>query len=169
MNEPRTAYIFTDANIIFNFSALDYLELLVRLPDSDFVIPNEVLQEITRPIQREAVQGMIDTGLFKTDVVEGPEAVAIYAELHRRLGSGESACLTLAQMKNGILASDEKRALRRLAIERIGPARIVGTQDLLVRMIKADIITVEQADLAKNILAASRFKMKIRSFEDLLE
>ena len=80
----------------------------------------------------------------------------------------DAACLAVAATSGCHLASDEKKRFRRKAIEMIGEARIVRTEDLLVAAIHCGICTVAQADEYKLILAGKRYAMPFLSFADQL-
>jgi predicted nucleic acid-binding protein len=92
-----------------------------------------------------------------------------YAELRRVMGKGEAACLALAEARGWIVASDEKKRFRREVIARLGEERLVTTAGLFVLAIRAGLLSVEEADQAKAILERHRFRMKFRSFRELVE
>jgi predicted nucleic acid-binding protein len=94
--------------------------------------------------------------------------LALFVELRRSLGMGEAACLALAVHRGALVASDEKRAFRREAETRLGPGRILNTPGLLLLSIRRGLLTVEEADEIKNTLESKRFRMKFRSFKELL-
>jgi hypothetical protein len=74
----------------------------------------------------------------------------------------------LAQTKNWYIASDEKRVFRREALARLGEGRILTTAGLLVLAIRANLLTVEQADQIKLVLETKRFRMAFGSFRDIV-
>ena len=80
----------------------------------------------------------------------------------------EAACLALAATVGCHIASDEKKRFRRKAIELIGEARILGTEDLLLEAIRYGHITVAQADGYKVVLAENRYTMPFASFAERL-
>ena len=92
----------------------------------------------------------------------------IFAELRRRFGRGEAACLALAVVNDWAVASDEGRWFRREVETRVGAQRLVGTVELFLQAIRAGLLTVEQADADKATLGARRFKMGFKSFGDLI-
>jgi hypothetical protein len=65
------------------------------------------------------------------------------------------------------VASDEGGAFRREADARLGTGRIINTPGLFLMAIRAGILSVEQADEAKEILERHRFRMRFRSFREL--
>lgn len=101
--------------------------------------------------------------------IRHPEDIRIFAELLGRLGRGEAACLVLAKRHGWTIASDEKGRFRREALKRVGNHCLIGTSDLYVRAIQAELLTVEEADSDKAILEGKRFRMAFASFRDKLD
>jgi len=84
------------------------------------------------------------------------------------LGKGEAACLAMAQHRGWVVACDERRAFLREARRRVGETRLLNTPGLILLAIRQSKMTVEEADEAKKVLETRRFRMKFRSFGDLL-
>ncbi len=89
------------------------------------------------------------------------------AELGARLGAGESACLAIAKVRGYSIATDDTQAMR-IATELLGPGRVLTTPGLLLVAIRADVITVEDADSYKAILERRRFNMGFHSFREFV-
>ena len=106
--------VAADANILINFIHLQRLDLLGRLTEYEFVMPEEVRGEITDPNRHAALLGAIDAGILRLVVIEDVPTLRLFAEL-TGLGRGEAACLSLAITQNRLIASDEKRTFRREA------------------------------------------------------
>lgn len=85
-----------------------------------------------------------------------------------KLGSGEAACLALAQSRGWLIASDERRVFFREVVRRLGPGSILNTAGLFVLAIHSGAITVDEADDAKALLERHRFRMRFASFRDVL-
>jgi len=85
------------------------------------------------------------------------------------MGKGEAACLAMAEARGWMIASDEKKRFRREVTARLGLERLVTTAGLFVIAIRAGVISVEEADQAKEILERHRFRMAFRSFRELVE
>lgn len=160
--------VVTDANIIINLIHVDQLDLLVRLPGYQFVVPDQVVEEVTDPSQSCVLEKAIQRGVLTKEAVTDVEGLTLYAEFTRIMGRGEAACLTLAVTRGWLLASDEKRVLRREAVTRLGTGRLLNTPGIILLAIKAGLLTVEAADRARAILETRRFRMAFSSFGDLL-
>lgn len=85
-----------------------------------------------------------------------------------RGGRGEAACLSMAERRGWLVASDERGRFLRMARKRIGEGRILNTPGLLVLAIRSGVLSVDDADVLKARLETHRFKMKFDSFRDVL-
>ena len=169
MSAPTvTTVVITDTNVVINFLHIGQLALLGELPTYRFQLPIEVLQELTDPEQRAAVDNAIAAGQLDLLVIDALDTLALFGDLRDLMGRGEAACLALAATAGCHLASDEKKRFRRKVIELIGEARILGTEDLLVEAIRCGRITVAQADGYKLVLAENRYTMPFASFAERL-
>ncbi|HAA04631.1 MAG TPA: hypothetical protein DCE18_14895 [Syntrophobacteraceae bacterium] len=166
--DHHTTVVLMDANVLINLIHIGQLDLLGRLPGLRFVVPDHVMVEITEMGQAEALRLAVEAKVLEPTTITSLDEMTIYAELHRTLGQGESACLAIAIHRSHSVASDEKRAFRRAAVKKIGEARILTTERLLLLAIRAGLASIAQADQWKLVLEKQRFKMKFASFQDLL-
>lgn len=132
-------------------------------------MPDEVVAEILNEEQSAALRAAIDASHLASVGFQGTEELTAFAVLASFLGKGESACLALAQQRGWWVASDEGGAFRREAQQRLGSVRLINTPGLLLSAIRAGILTVEEADQAKAVLEQHRFRVRFKSFRDLLE
>jgi predicted nucleic acid-binding protein len=144
------------------------LALLGREVGLRFVVPDEVVAEVTEPEQLRTLESAIADGSLRREAITSPDELAVFAELSQILGLGESACLAIASSRGWLVACDEKRVFLREARNRLGAGRIVNTPGLYVLWIRAGVLSVEEADAAKAILDANRFKMTFSSFREVI-
>ena len=164
----RRLIVLADASVLINFALAGLLEKLGALKEFSFAVPENVLAEIIDPIQRSLVEQAIDNSILALARVEGA-ALQRFVELAEVMGSGESACLALAEESDdSLVASDERRLFLRTTEKLLGPGRIVTTPDLMVRLIRAGSLSVDGADEAKQLLEQKRFKMRFGSFRELV-
>jgi hypothetical protein len=97
-----------------------------------------------------------------------PAELTVYADLIQTLGFGEAACLSLAQCRQWLIASDEKKKFRSKTLARLRAGRLLNTPVILTLAISSGFLTVEDADRAKAVLEQHRFIMSFRSFRDVL-
>jgi len=160
--------VVTDANVLINLIRIGQLPLLGQLDGYRFLVPAEVVNEITEPDQREALSWALTEGHLEQLVVDTMESLQLFAELRDVMGMGEAACLALAATRGCHIASDEKKRFRRRAMELIGEQRIVRTEGILLTAIRQERISVAEADGFKAVLAANRYAMSFGSFSELL-
>jgi predicted nucleic acid-binding protein len=161
--------IVTDANVLINLIHAGRLDLLGALTTFEFVVPDHVIAEITVHAQRQALEIALRRGALSKRSITDPRELAAYAELRCIMGSGEAACLAMAEVQGWLIASDEKRRFRREVIARLGEGRLVTTAGLFVMAIRAGTLSVEEADQAKGILQRHRFRLPFKSFRELLD
>jgi predicted nucleic acid-binding protein len=160
--------IVADANVLINFIHVGQLALLAALPGYEWVVPEDVVAEITDPVQREQLNHAIASQQFRVETVTDPEDLVQYAELRRTLGRGEAACIVLAARHGWLVASDERGKFQREMTACLGSGHLVNTAGLFVTGIRAGLISVEVADAAKSILEQHRFRLPFRSFREVL-
>ena len=171
MSPPASApirVVVTDTNILINLIHVGFLDLLSKLPAYTFVVPEEVVKEVSDPRQRQALEEALSCGVLQVVQLTDPAELTAYAQLITFLGNGEAACLSFAEYRNWLIASDEKKKFRREALARLGSARMLNTPGILILAIKAGLLTIEEADNAKAVLQTHRFAMSFNSFRDVL-
>jgi predicted nucleic acid-binding protein len=164
---PPVRIIVADANVLINLIHVGQLALLGALPGYEFIVPHDVVSEITEVQQRATLEAALAAGHLRQESITDPQELAGYAELRAIMGRGEAACLALAESRGWLIASDEKRPLRREVDSRIGPGRLITTPGLFILAIRAGVLTIEEADCAKNLLEQRRFRMSFHSFRDV--
>jgi len=160
--------VVTDANILINLIHVRCLALLGGLPGYEFVVPDEVVREVTDTDQCGALQAAITSSVLRLITIDDLPTLELFAELRAIMGPGEAACLSLAAKRGWLIASDERRVFRREALGRLGPGRIVNTAGIFLLAIRAGVMTIEEADDAKAELEHHRFRMAFTSFRDLM-
>lgn len=168
MTVVPTTVVVADANVLINLIHVDRLDLCARLPGFEFVIPDHVVQEITRPEQRAALDAAIEARHFRIVRITDPVDILDLTGLIAFLGRGEAACLVLASRNSWSIASDERGRFRREALARMPEDRLFGTVEIYVRSIQAGLITVEEADADKGVLEEHRFRIRFTSFREML-
>jgi predicted nucleic acid-binding protein len=115
----------------------------------------------------------LDAGALTEQRVDDPNEIDIFLRLgrHPRLGAGERSAIAVALNRGHMLAIDDNRAITKALHEAgLSGAKlpIIRTQDIVVALIRAGILTVEAADAILADWAANhRFKLKIGSFAEL--
>jgi predicted nucleic acid-binding protein len=160
--------VSTDACILINLLRAHRLDLLGAVPPYVFFIPKEALGEITYPDQQAELQEALDRGWIQETRLEAIAELQIFARANEQLGSGESACLALAQARNWILGTDDSKGAKWGKVISASGIQILNTPGILLLAIRQGVLTIEQADEIKTLLEASRFRMGFASFRDLV-
>jgi predicted nucleic acid-binding protein len=164
----RRARVVCDTCILVNFARIARLDLLVEHPDYRFVVPDQVLDELTEPGQRVYVDAAIASGglelVVSSDLAEITKAV----ELRRHMDRGEAVAFAVAEHRGWRIATDEGRRTRRMIVEQLGATRLLTTPAIILQCIRAGVLTVADADAIKAELERHRFRMGFASFADLI-
>jgi predicted nucleic acid-binding protein len=158
MSPPRSSIVrvvVTDTNILINLIHIGRLDLLGKLPTFSFVVPEEVVKEVTGPDQAKALQTAISSGRLQEVQLSDPAELKVYANLIQILGSGEAACLSLAECRQWLIASDEKKKFRRETLARLGTGRLLNTPGILTLAITSGILTVRRRRRRKGSAGAA--------------
>lgn len=169
------AIVVTDTSVLINFLKIDRMDLVGSHP-AGFLATDHVRDEISDryPAQIERYAAALKAGLVSEESVVDPVEVALFGRLSAtpRLGPGECSAIAVALNRHHALAIDDGRAIRH-ALREAGLAgyaiTILRTQDVIVELIRASVLTLSQADEIKAVWEAHhRFRISVRSFADLL-
>ncbi len=165
---PRQAHAICDACVLINLSLIHELRLLGALEDFRFFVPQAVLDEMLKESQRKEVRMALEKLWLRKATLDSEEEDALVQELRPMYGAGESACLAMAQSRKWHVVTDESGALAGEICRRVGVGRQIGTVAILVEAVRRRLLLVAQADAHKAKLETHKFKMKIRSFAEIL-
>lgn len=163
----RTFVVVSDTSVLINLLHIERTDLFARTPGYEFILPEEVINEVTDANQHRLLQQAIADGFLARITITDTEEIALMRELSGRLGAGESACLAVAKVRDCVVATDDGLAAR-VAAELLGEGRVLTTPGLLVLAIRAELITINEADGYKRALEARRFVMGFDSFGDVV-
>ncbi len=167
--------VVADTSVLINFLKIDRMDLLGRYPGR-LLATDHVQSELADdyPEQRARYEAAVTGGLLDTCSVTDPAEVSLFGRLGPgvRLGAGECSAIAVALSRGFAIAIDDNRAIK-IALreaELAGKTLIVlRTQDIVVALIRASALTVEEADRVKAVWEQRhRFRLKVRSFQDLL-
>lgn len=141
-----------------------------------FLATDHVWSEVTDdyPALRARYEAAVAAGHLDTCTVVDPAEVALFLRLGPgvRLGAGECSAIAVAMTRAYAIAIDDGRAIK-IAIrgaELTGAELVVlRTQDIIVTLIRASVLTIDESDQIKADWEQNhRFRLKARSFRDLL-
>lgn len=168
MSFDARAIALIDTSVLLNFLAVDRVDLLSRHPELRFVVTDHVRGEITdrRPEQLTRFEAAVTQRLISQSSVSTPRALELFGELQKmsQLGIGESAAAAAAIALDAPMATDDRRAAK--IIGKLFPALVMlDTAQIVRELIKAGVLTVEEADTLKTEWELRhRFKLPFSSF-----
>ena len=139
-----------------------------------FLATDHVENEISDEAQRAAFRAAVAAGHLDTCTVNDPREVELFLRLQPgvRLGAGECSALAVAVNRRHAVAIDDNRAVSRAFRDAgLGDMRIeiLRTPDVMIALIRAGVLTVEEADLIKDEWAREhKFRINAATFADLL-
>ena len=163
--------IVADASVLINFLRIDRMDLIAR-HSHRFLVTDHVAAEVTDfyPDERTRLDVALHAGVLQQVSVDGQREVALFGALtvSGRLGIDERSAIALAICRGYVLAMDDRRAIKQ-AREEKSALRILTTRDLVVTMIRENLLSVSEADKLKELWADHhKFRLPIKSFSDLI-
>lgn len=166
--------ILFDADVLIHFSKAEALDILLELYPGRISVLEQVRQELWETsaariwLEAQFVAGTVE----HVELPAVGEVIQEYAQLLRRMGKGESACLVLARHDDRYLASSNIRDIQKYCNKnKIG---FVTTMDVVCMLEDAGIWSRSACDtfittvkargsrLPVKTLAAYRKKFKVR-------
>jgi predicted nucleic acid-binding protein len=75
--------VITDSNVLINLMHVDRLDLLGRIPGHEFVVPDEVREELTEADLRAMIDDMAARGTLKLQSITDLDARSIFVASRR--------------------------------------------------------------------------------------
>jgi predicted nucleic acid-binding protein len=169
--------LIADTSVLINFLKIDRISLLGKHSPRCAII-DHVLAEITDfyPDQQSRLNAAIHEAYVEVTPVTADAEVDLFARLQglpsRPLGAGECSAIAVALTRGYSLAMDDRLAIRHtraFASSAGAKVQVLTTQDIVVRLIRAGALRIEQADVMLVAWRSQhRFNLPIKSFADLL-
>jgi len=156
-----------DTSVLINFLCIDRMDLIGQYPEP-FIATDHVAGEIVDayPEQQARYAAALSAGYIAEESVTDPNEVNTFLRLGKsgRLGAGERSAIAVAFNRAYTLAIDDSRALKS-AIREAGISghslHSIRTQDIVVSLIRAGKITIQEANAIKETWANHhRFRFK---------
>ena len=168
-----SAVVVADTSVLLNFLKIGRMDLIGSHPRR-FLATDHVENEISDHAQRAAFLAAVAAGNLDTCTVTDAREVELFLRLGPgvRLGAGECSTLAVAVNRGYAVAIDDNRALSRAFGEAgLESARIeiIRTPDVMIALIRAGVLTVEEADAIKDEWARQhRFRINAATFGVLI-
>lgn len=172
-----TDSIFFDTDCICAFLWIKEESLLEKMFPGKIVIPQEVYNEIDRPMiphLKTRIDQLIDNGsaiVMSMDI--SSEEYALYIELttnsgqNKVIGSGEAASISLAKKHDGVLGSNNLKDVG-FYINKYSLKNLT-TGDILVKAFQEGLITEEEGNTIWTNMLKKKRKIGANSFTEFLE
>lgn len=152
--------VATDTSLLLNFLRIDRTDILGALPGFRFHVLNHVVNEVTK----EPHASRLEEALREAHVIEFEltdlDAIADYNALRVSLGDGEAATIAAGAHLQWIIGIDEKGRAKLEAIARVGEQNVLNTPGILVHAVRAELLTLEEAEQVRLDLAAQSYRIK---------
>jgi predicted nucleic acid-binding protein len=167
--------LIADTSVLINFLKVDRMHLIGRhVPRC--VITEHVVAEVADLYlqEKDRLNAALADGHLEVTTVSEEAEVEMFGRIQQagRLGVGESSAIAVALKRGYSLAIDDRRAIRdarALAATEGAALTVLGTRDIVVRLIRAGHLSVEQADiLLVSWRTQHRFDLPIRSFSEII-
>lgn len=166
--------LIADTSVLINFLKIDRMNLIGRHAPR-CVITEHVVAEVTAlyPDQKDRLGAAIFAGHLEVISVTEEAELELFGRIQRagRLGVGESSAIAVALNRGYSLGIDDRRAIKdaqALAESEGGALTVWGTREIVVRLIQAGHLSVEQADvMLVSWRTQHRFNLPISSFSEL--
>lgn len=167
----RPELIVADTSVLINFLVIDRMDLLARYARR-VLVTDHVAGEITStyPDERRRYEAAVTAGAVEELRVDAEAELVLFARLAAsgRLGAGECAAIAVAISRRHALAIDDRRATRE-ARALVPAMEVLGTQAIMVELIRQGIVTASEADvLLAEWAGKHRFRLKITSFAEIV-
>ena len=171
MSFTSLSAIAADTSVLINFLRVDRMDLIAR-HSHQFVVTDHVAAEVTDfyPDQRTRLDIALQSGFLQQVSIDDQQEVTLFGSLiaSQRLGSGECSVIALAVCREYTLAIDDRRAANQARGVR-HDLRILTTRDLVIAMIRENLLSIAEADDLKERWAnRHRFRLPIESFSDVI-
>lgn len=150
-SEPVTTVV-VDATVIIHLAKAGKLHLLGSFERWHFVVPDQVVGEVSYPEQAAALASALEEGHLRQESSTDLKEMARYAVLRQRMGSGEAACIAMAESRGWIVASDDQgKAFKRLVRERIGDGRLIDTARIVHSAREKGLLSEDEAETISSL------------------
>ncbi len=123
--------VVLDTTVVINLIQQGCLDLLGRLEGYVFVVPDQVINEVTYPDEEAVLAQALASGVLSQESSTDLREIERYEGFRNRMGKGEAACLAMAATRGWILASDDRgRAFMRMVRKQIGVDRLIDTKTI---------------------------------------
>ncbi len=162
-----TKKIILDADVIIHFIKGDQLSILHTIFLNNLYILDFVFKEVFIGSLRIQIENMIRFGFVKELEFNGDiDVVREFAQLKRRYGLGESACMAYCRYNNDVLASSNLRDIKTYCQDH--NIQYLTTMDFLYEAFCKNILNETACDIFISNVLSKGSKLPFNSMRDYL-
>ncbi len=174
MSEEKPSPLIIDANSLIDLIKLQALISVAQLIEYQFLVTDEVVNEIRRPDQAIILQAAIKERLIYKVSISTLDELELFTKLQAVLDLGEASSLAFASINQCLFLSDEtQRAFMREVRSLIGEKRLVRTYTVLAMAIRHQKLAFSglksELEKLKKTASSSRDWDDIRHFLRVLD
>ena len=165
-NEPN---ILLDADVVRHFLNGGRIHQLSAIFPGRFVMLDKVKNELCRS-KGLATPVTNFLNMFKIPIIPFPangDIIKEYAQLTKKFGEGESACIAVARFQNEFIASSNLRDIKAYCIQY--GITYYTTMDLLVKAMNKGILTEKECDDFITDVKAKGSKLPCNTMKEFLK
>lgn len=163
--------VVLDATVLINFGGVRRMAWLGLFEGTQIIAVREAVDEVRRLPERDEVEHAIESGLIHLHTLRSvPELTLFGAFVGQGLGRGEAATLAAAEAHGWQVGTDDRHA-RSLVLARRGRECLTGTLGLLITLVRAGAVSLDEADRGLRSMVARGYRSPVfdlRGFGDLL-
>ena len=133
-----------DASVLITFGKNGEFRLIEEVLGGRSYVTDEVYDEC-RSI-RVMVDSALSVGTLLQHTICEPADLAFFGQVRLRMDRGEASAVTAARTLGAVVVSDDEDAIR-IGGELLGPARVIGTRDVLCFAVGHSVLTATQAEV----------------------
>jgi hypothetical protein len=137
--------IILDACSIINLINGDIIEHVLKLPDFNFYVGEDLLEEeLLNSEQKTVIEQLLQSGIL--NVVDYSVSIAEYNEIRMRfgLGYGETICIAQCRALNFFMLTDDRKA-KICAKQELDNSRVFGSLYIIRQLFRAELISCDAA------------------------
>jgi len=159
--------ILLDSDVIRHLIKGDKLSLLHKLFGDHLVLLKVVYDELFRSTQiQPIIENFIKFNNLK--IIEFPsdnlEILKEYANLKKRFGDGESACMAVAKFQNNIIASSNLKDIKDYCIQ--NKIVYLTTMDILLEAVDTQLLSEDNCNHVIQTIKAKNSKLPVNTIAE---
>lgn len=162
--------VIFDNCVLSNFALSNSLYIIKKMYEGVSYITDFTAAENMRGIAQgygglEMIREALHEGWIREVTLNSNEEKTLFESLSVSMGSGEASSIAAAKVRGFVFACDDRVARREAALLQV---TLTGTIGIILRAIREDVISVQTADDALNLMIRHGFYAPVSSIREIL-